>query len=52
MPLSPNFDRSKLEDLLKQRFFYDQSFAIYGGELFHALIVRLSNTFSRPVVTR
>ncbi|KAL3832079.1 hypothetical protein ACJMK2_023757 [Sinanodonta woodiana] len=31
--LSPkdDFDRGKLEDLLKQRFFYDQSFAIYGG---------------------
>jgi len=26
-----SFDRSKMEDLLKQRFFYDQSFAIYGG---------------------
>ncbi|KAJ8311791.1 hypothetical protein KUTeg_010659 [Tegillarca granosa] len=26
-----NFDRNKLEDLLKQKFFYDQSFAIYGG---------------------
>lgn len=26
-----DFDRGKLEDLLKQRFFYDQSFAIYGG---------------------
>uniref|UniRef100_A0A1I8GFX5 HGTP_anticodon domain-containing protein n=1 Tax=Macrostomum lignano TaxID=282301 RepID=A0A1I8GFX5_9PLAT len=25
------FDRNKLETLLKQRFFYDQSFAIYGG---------------------
>lgn len=25
------FDRLKLEDLLKQRFFYDQSFSIYGG---------------------
>ncbi|CAG9535596.1 unnamed protein product [Cercopithifilaria johnstoni] len=25
------FDRLKFEDLLKQRFFYDQSFAIYGG---------------------
>lgn len=24
-------DRSKMEDLLKRRFFYDQSFAIYGG---------------------
>jgi len=32
--LSPkdNFDRGKMEDLLKQRFFYDQSFAIYGGK--------------------
>lgn len=26
-----SFDRSKMEDLLKRRFFYDQSFAIYGG---------------------
>lgn len=25
------FDRPKLEDLLKQRFFYDQAFSIYGG---------------------
>lgn len=24
-------DRAKLEDLLKQRFFYDMSFSIYGG---------------------
>lgn len=24
-------DRSKLEDLLKQKFFYDMSFSIYGG---------------------
>ncbi|XP_074658814.1 glycine--tRNA ligase-like [Tubulanus polymorphus] len=26
-----DFDRAKLEDLLKQRFFYDQAFSIYGG---------------------
>ncbi|XP_005092204.1 glycine--tRNA ligase [Aplysia californica] len=26
-----DFDRLKMEDLLKQRFFYDQAFAIYGG---------------------
>ena len=25
-------DRAKLEDLLKQRFFYDMSFSIYGGK--------------------
>lgn len=25
------FDRAKMEDVLKRRFFYDQSFAIYGG---------------------
>ncbi|CAL8135036.1 unnamed protein product [Orchesella dallaii] len=25
------FDRPRMEDLLKRRFFYDQSFAIYGG---------------------
>lgn len=33
MELAPkdNFDRGKMEDLLKQKFFYDQSFAIYGG---------------------
>lgn len=28
---SSTFDRAKMEDLLKRRFFYDQSFAIYGG---------------------
>lgn len=26
-------DRAKLEDLLKQKFFYDMSFSIYGGKL-------------------
>lgn len=26
-----SFDRFQLEDLLRRRFFYDQSFAIYGG---------------------
>lgn len=40
MAKSPNYtqpthdqilDRFKFEDLLKRRFFYDQSFAIYGG---------------------
>ncbi len=25
------FDRSRMEDLLKRRFFYDNSFAIYGS---------------------
>jgi len=30
-PIDPSFDRVKLEDLLKRRFFFDQSFAIYGG---------------------
>ena len=25
-------DRAKLEDLLKQKFFYDMSFSIYGGK--------------------
>lgn len=30
-PKPESFDRSKMEDLLKRRFFYDQSFAIYGG---------------------
>ncbi|KAK6642084.1 hypothetical protein RUM44_013807 [Polyplax serrata] len=30
-PISLTFDRNKMEDLLKRRFFYDQSFAIYGG---------------------
>ncbi|CAH8543830.1 unnamed protein product [Schistosoma guineensis] len=30
-PKDPSFDRGKLEDLLKQKFFYDQSFSIYGG---------------------
>jgi len=31
MPAQAKFDRSKMEDTLKRRFFYDQSFAIYGG---------------------
>ncbi|CAL1543894.1 unnamed protein product [Lymnaea stagnalis] len=33
LELSPKdaFDRLKMEDLLKQKFFFDQSFAIYGG---------------------
>nr|XP_022310269.1 glycine--tRNA ligase-like [Crassostrea virginica] len=26
-----NIDRGKMEDLLKQKFFFDQSFSIYGG---------------------
>lgn len=28
---SQTFDRTRMEDLLKRRFFFDQSFAIYGG---------------------
>lgn len=31
VPQANTFDRAKLEDLLTRRFFYDQSFAIYGG---------------------
>lgn len=30
-PADSTFDRVRMEDLLKRRFFYDQSFAIYGG---------------------
>jgi len=30
-PTESKFDRTKMEDLLKRRFFYDQSFAVYGG---------------------
>uniref|UniRef100_A0A1I7XZL0 Glycine--tRNA ligase n=1 Tax=Steinernema glaseri TaxID=37863 RepID=A0A1I7XZL0_9BILA len=30
-PIDEGFQRERLEDLLKRRFFYDQSFAIYGG---------------------
>ncbi|XP_021703521.1 glycine--tRNA ligase isoform X2 [Aedes aegypti] len=30
-PSVATFDRARMEDLLKRRFFYDQSFAIYGG---------------------
>lgn len=26
-----NFDRSEMENLLKRRFYFDQSFLIYGG---------------------
>ncbi|GLG99005.1 Glycine--tRNA ligase [Gryllus bimaculatus] len=35
-PAATMFDRAKMEDLLKRRFFIDQSFAIYGG-----IIVRI-----------
>ncbi|KRX64761.1 Glycine--tRNA ligase [Trichinella sp. T9] len=35
-------DRFKMEDLLKRRFFYDQSFAIYGG--LYCILVPLVNT--------
>ncbi len=31
-------DRTKMEDTLKRRFFYDQAFAIYGGECFWCLL--------------
>lgn len=31
LPAAASFDRAVLEDVLKRRFFYDQSFAIYGG---------------------
>ncbi|XP_043461109.1 glycine--tRNA ligase [Leptopilina heterotoma] len=31
IPDAASFDRGRMEDLLKRRFFYDQSFAIYGG---------------------
>ncbi len=31
IPKEKVFDRNGLEDLLKRRFFYAQSFAIYGG---------------------
>ena len=30
-PMEASFNRAVLEDLLKRRFFYDNSFAIYGG---------------------
>lgn len=32
-PKEEKFDRAKMEDLLKQKFFYDISFSIYGGKL-------------------
>ena len=32
-PPDEKFDRGKLEDLLKRRFFYVPSFEIYGGKL-------------------
>ena len=30
-PVEASFDRARMEDLLKRRFFFDNSFAIYGG---------------------
>lgn len=35
-PKEDVFDRSGLEYLLKRRFFYTQSFAIYGGTRYHS----------------
>jgi hypothetical protein len=38
--LEAKFDRFKMEELLKRRFFYVQSFSIYGGNLW----IRIINT--------
>lgn len=32
-PPSETFNRSKFADLMIRRFFYDQSFSIYGGNI-------------------
>lgn len=42
-PKEAAFDRLKLEDLLRRRFFYDQSFAIYGGFQFFAFLLCWKN---------
>ena len=42
-PKDEKFDRGKLEDLLKRRFFYVPSFEIYGGKY---LYFRNYGTFS------
>lgn len=31
-PAAAYFNRARMEDLLKRRFYYDQSFSIYGGK--------------------
>ena len=36
-------DRAKLEDLLKQKFFYDMSFSIYGGKVLFVVFVRCTH---------
>lgn len=38
-PKEEKFDRNGLEDLLKRRYFYSQSFSIYGGNVFFFLLV-------------
>lgn len=38
-PPSETFNRSKFADLMIRRFFYDQSFSIYGGILWRAIIL-------------
>lgn len=43
-PAAVTFDRAKMEDLLKRRFFFDQSFAIYGGILNLPIQFQLSIT--------
>ena len=36
-PAEEKFDRVKMEELLKRRFFFLQGFSIYGGWLLHGL---------------
>ncbi len=36
--MEKQIDRTKLEDLLKQKFFYDMSFSIYGGKIITVLL--------------
>ena len=44
-PKEEKFDRSGVEGLLKRRFFYTQSFAIYGGMLVCVDVARLATGF-------
>lgn len=39
-------DRVKMEDTLKRRFFYDQAFAIYGGEVSAGVRLKIHVTVS------
>ena len=44
-PKEEKFDRLKMEDLLKQKFFYDIAFSLYGGKIASFQVLQLLRQF-------